>query len=288
MLRVMINQCVDWYYLVIPCSILLVAAGSGIGRRVAITTWLMALAGAWFYKPLSPVPWPYLTHPYVIVLSVNVAILIHVLLEAELPRPALQFVAIVLAMLASGVVARPKYCGVAESRRAIIALEQGRTPEMAPLGYIEPGSDPGVASYPWRDYRAVLLYLKDETSPRMRIANILRDCPALTGPAARLPVFPAESIAWLAVNPGDEPDFLEALEDADDRTLVVWAPAEEKLDSSLRLAAAVRHLAPAVRRHYEPMARFGEIEVWRRKGVANQARAEPGLAGLGRQLRSGD
>jgi hypothetical protein len=277
----MINQCAEWHYVVIPGSILLVAAGSRIGPGVSIATWLMALGGAWFYKPISPVPWPYLTHPYVVVLSLNVAILIHVLLEAGLARPSLCLGVILLAVLASGVVARPKYCGVGESRRAIAAMGQGRAPEVAPPGYIEPGSDPGVDSYPWRDYRAVLLYLKGETSPWTRIANVLRDCPALTGPAARLPVFPAESIAWLAVNPGDEPDFLAALENAGDQTLVVWAPSEEKLDPGLRLAAAVQHLAPTVRQYYEPMARFGEIEVWRRKATGHQARARTGPRGRG-------
>jgi hypothetical protein len=194
-----------------------------------------------------------------------VAILIHVLLEAEIARPSLRLSVILLAMLAAGVVARPRYCRVGESRRALAALERGLMPEEPPPGYIEPGSDLGVTSYPWRDYRAVLTYLRDETSPRTRIANVLRDCPALTGPAARLPVFPAESIAWLAVKPGDEADFLTALEDAGEDTVVVWVPSEAKLDPDLRLAAAVQHLAPAVRRHYEPMTKFGEIEVWRRK-----------------------
>jgi hypothetical protein len=288
MLRVMINQCVEWHYLVIPVSIMLIASGSGVGPGALIVTWLMALAGAWFYKPMSPVPWPYLTHPYVIVLALNVAILVQALLEAGLARPSLRLGAILLAILASGVVARPKYCGVGESRRAIAALAQGRLPEEAPPGYIEPGSDPGVASYPWRDYRAVLSYLRSGTSPRARIANILRDGPALTGPAARLPAFPAESIAWLAVRPGDEPDFLAALENAGEETLVVWAPAEEKLDPGLRLAAAVRHLAPAVRRHYEPLARFGEIEVWRRKGAGGPAHAEAGPAWRGGHSTSGD
>jgi hypothetical protein len=264
-IRVMINQCMEWHYLAIPASILLVASGPGVGPRATVTAGLMALAGAWFYKPISPVPWPYLTHPYVIVLSLNVAILVHVLLEAGLARPSLRLAVILLAILASGVVARPKCCGVGESRRAIAALRQGGLPGEAPLGYIEPGSDPGVATYPWRDYRAVLTYLRSETSQRARIANILRDCPALTGPAARLPVFPAESIAWLAVSPGEEPDFLAALEDAGEESLVVWAPEEEKLDPDLRLAAAVQNLAPAVRRHYEPLARFGAIEVWRRR-----------------------
>ena len=288
MLRVMMNQCVEWHYLMIPLSIVMVASGSGTGPRATVTTWLIALAGAWVYKPISPVPWPYLTHPYVIVLSMNVAILIHLLLEAPIARPSLRLCVILLAMLASGVVARPRYCGVGESRRAIAALGRGIMPEEPPMGYIEPGSDPGVASYPWRDYRALLTYLRDETSPRMRIANVLRDCPALTGPAARLPVFPAESIAWLAVRPGDGAEFFTSLEDAGEDSLVVWAPAEEELDPCLRLAAAVRQLAPAVRRHYEPMARFGEIEVWRRKGAGERAHAEAGPAGHGSHPASGD
>jgi hypothetical protein len=277
MLTVMINQCVEWRNIVIPVAILMIASGSGVGPRATIATWLLALAGAWLYKPISPVPWPYLTHPYVIVLSIDVAILIHVLLEAGIARPSLRLCVILLAMLAAGVVARPRYCAVGESRRAIDALRRGALPEESPPGYIEPGSDPGVASYPWRDYRALLTYLREETSPRTRIANVLRDCPALTGPAARLPVFPAQSIAWLAVKPADEVDFLAALEGAGEDTLVVWAPSEVDLDPGLRLAAAVQHLAPAIRHHYEPMTKFGQIEVWRKKTAKD--RAGPGGRG---------
>jgi hypothetical protein len=267
MFRVMMLQCTHWHYLLIPFSIILVASSSGVPPRASIAAWLIALAGAWFYKPISPVAWPYLTHPYVIVLSMNAAILIHVLLEAGIARPSLRLCAILLAMPAAGIVARPDRCAMGESRRALTALRRGGMPEEPPLGYIEPGSDLGVASYPWRDYRAVLIYLRCETSPGTRVANLLRDCPALTGPAARLPVLPAQSLAWLVVKPDDEGAFIASVEDAGEGTLVVWAPAEENRESGLRLAATVRHLAPVVRRYYEPMARFGEIEVWRRKGA---------------------
>jgi hypothetical protein len=287
MLTVMINQCVEWRYIAIPAAILMVVSGSGIGPRATIAAWMLALAGAWLYKPISPRPWPYLTHPYVIVLSMNVAILIHVLLEAGIARPSLRLCVILLAMLAAGVVVRPKYSSVGESRRAIVAMRWGILPEKSPSGYIEPGTDPGVVSYPWRDYRALLTYLREETSPRTRIANVLRDCPALAGPAARLPVFPAQSIAWLAVRPGDEGDFRAALEGAGEDTIVIWAPSEEELDPDLRLAegarhvtAAVQHLAPTIRRHYEPMTKFGQIEVWRKKAAMDpaRARAEPDRA----------
>lgn len=283
MLRVMINQCVEWRYVAIPASILMIASGSGVGPRATIATWMLALAGAWLYKPISPVPWPYLTHPYAIVLSINVAILIHLLLGAGIARPSLRLGVILLAMLAAGVVVRPRFCGVGESRRAIDAMGRGILPEGPPPGYIEPGTDPGVVSYPWRDYRSLLAYLREQTSPRTRIANVLRDCPALTGPAARLPVFPAQSIAWLAVRPGDEGDFRAALEGAGDDTIVVWAPSEADLDPDLRLSdaarkldAAVQHLAPTIRRHYEPMRRFGQIEVWRKKAAEGPDRAAAG------------
>ena len=238
------------------------------------------------YKPLSPVPWPYLTHPYVIVLSLNVAILIHILLEVGLPRPSLRLGVVLLAILASGIVARPRYCGVGESRRAIAALERGRTPEAAPMGYIEPGSDPGVASYPWRDYRAVLLTSGTRRRPgpdRQRAPRPPRpDRPGC--PAAGLP----RRVDRLA---GRRPGraALAALEDAGDETLVVWRGGGE---AGPRVAARRRRPAPraAVRRHYEPMLRFGTIEVWRRKGSGHrhQARAATEPPARGGQPFRGD
>jgi len=266
MFRVMMLQCMDLHLIIIPISIILVGVGLGPASKATIAPWLIALAGAWSYKPLSPVPWPYLAHPYHIVLSMNVAILVHLLCEADMARPSVRLCAILLAMLASGVVARPKSCSVGDARRALVALRRGSMPEEPPPGYIEAGADVGQASYPWRNYRDVLGYLKSQTLPRMRVANLLRICPALTGPAARLPALPAESLAWLVVAPDDEADFIAAVENAGEDTLVVWAPSEEHLDDRYRLASAVRHIAPVVRRHYEPVARFGKIEVWLRKG----------------------
>ena len=56
MLRTMINQCADWHYVLIPGSILLAAAGSGVGPGASITTSLMALAGAWSTSRSAPSP----------------------------------------------------------------------------------------------------------------------------------------------------------------------------------------------------------------------------------------
>ena len=69
-------------------------------------------------------------------------------------------------------------------------------------------------------------------------------------------------------------------------TIVVWAPSEEELDPDLRLAAAVQHLAPAIRRHYEPMTRFGQIEVWRKKAAKDPAALNPDASRPGRAASS--
>jgi hypothetical protein len=266
MLISIIIQCMDLNYVLIPLSILMVSRNSVPNSTASIESWLIALAGAWFYKPLSPVAWPYLTHPYQIVLAVNVGILVQVLLEAEMGRPSVRLGVVFLALLGAGVTLRPKYCSVGESRRALDDLRRGIIPEEPPMGYIAPGADPGQESYPWQDYRDVLSYLRRATSPGTRVANLLRVAPALTGPSARIPAIPAESLAWLVVKPDDEAAFVSALEGAGPDTVVVWAPSEEQRDDRLRLAAAIRHLAPVVHRYYEPEAHFERIEVWRRKG----------------------
>jgi hypothetical protein len=103
----------------------------------------------------------------------------------------------------------------------------------------------------------VLHYLGTRTSPATRIANLARV--AITAPADRRPVFPAESTSWLImIDAGDEDRFASSLAGATD-SVVVWAPeAPYERDEFPRLKAAVR-------RFYAPEARFGELEVWGRK-----------------------
>ena len=73
---------------------------------------------------------------------------------------------------------------------------------------------------------------------------------------------PAESgIIWLwRTDPDDEPAFVAALERSPD-SVVVWAPDEPIGPDN----PALPRLVPAVRRLYTPEARFGVIEIWRRR-----------------------
>jgi hypothetical protein len=146
-------------------------------------------------------------------------------------------------------------------------------PSQPPPGYPEITLDASAQPYRWKDYVATLEYLRRETRPDERVANLLRVVPALTGPSGRLPALPAESLAWLLVKPDDEPRFLKALEESRN-AVVIWSPREPDENRDHRLVDVVRRLAPAVRDHYHPVARFGAIEVWL-PGRATESRSGP-------------
>ena len=249
----LVRQLMDPRIVGVPLAIVLLAARSGAAAGVA-GVWLIALAGALLYLPVSPAPRSYLVHPLWYVWSVDVAVLTQACLELRGRVPALRWVA-VASVLGVGTTLQPRYCTASGSLRAMHALWRGGEPEHAPPGY----SHPFVPVYPWEDYRALLGYIRGATAPGTRVANLLKGV-AVTGPTARLPALPAESVTWLfMVDPGDEGRFARFLERASD-SVVVWAPGEDGADSPDRFA----ELARAVRLRYQPEARFGAIEVWRR------------------------
>jgi hypothetical protein len=166
----------------------------------------------------------------------------------------------VLTIVSLATTIRPEFCEVGPTARAFAALRRGGMPEEAPPGYWH-GTVPSSAYYPWRDYRALINYLRNETAPGTLVANVLKGDPAVTAPADRLSAFPAESISWLRlVRRDDEADFAASLESARN-SVVVWSPGEEGLDPTFTLEI----LTPTIRKLYEPEAKFGVIEVWRRR-----------------------
>jgi hypothetical protein len=107
--------------------------------------------------------------------------------------------------------------------------------------------------------------------------------PALNGPAGRPTPLPAESLAWLAVKPDALADFARALETAPADSVVVWTPRKGAVFDLYMHYGEVERLAPVIRRHYTPAARFGAIEVWARKaGVPPAATARTSVIPVGR------
>ena len=254
-------------WLVVPAGILLLAPRAGYRRAAWVA--LVLLAGASAYKPISPAYHTYLDIPMVVAWSVNLAVLAASILATP-EAPANIRLAGVLAMLGLGLTtARPEFCLVGPTLRAAATLRAGGLPEAAPPGYRK-GSVGASAFYPWADYRAALLYLREQTRASTRVANALRGDPAIVSEVDRRSAFPAESIAWLRmVNPGDEPAFAESLEKAGD-SVVVWSPGEVGPDPLFQIP----RVDEAIRRLYQPEARFGVIEVWRRRVDGAEARSK--------------
>lgn len=233
-------------------------------NRTALT-WCVALGGVSLYKPLSPVPHGYLDFPLVMVWTINLALLARLALAGRELTPTLRL-AFLLFLVALGTTVRPTFCMVSNTIRTIAALSRGNLPHDLPAGYRSDMVRSG-AYYRWEDYRGVLEYLRRETQPGTHVANVLKGDSALTGPSGRLPAFPAESITWLRmVNPKDEARFAEKLE-TDTDSVVVWVPGEVGPFGPQPLSL----IMPVIERHYAPEAKFGDIEVWRRKPGSHPA-----------------
>ncbi len=244
---------------VVPAAILLIGPGRREGVGSSALPWLLALAGVSLYKPASPVAHTYLDIPLMLAWSVNLAVLADRILASE-RTPASFRLAAVLALLGLGeTTLRPEFSIVGPNLRAWSVLRSGTMSEEPPPGYRK-GTVGTSAYYPWKDYRAALLYLKANTGPETKVANCLMGDPAVVSVVDRPSAFPAEAITWLRIGrKRDEAEFADRLEAATD-SVVVWVPGEVGLDPDFRIDL----LARAIRRLFRFEARFGKIEVWRR------------------------
>lgn len=238
-------------------AILLRIGPARSATRAVGRVWLVVLAGVLVYKPMSPFPHLYLDIPLRIVWAVLCGLLVELILESGTVAASFRLAAILL-VLGLGVILKPQFSNPGGSLQALRAWRSGETPTAEPNGYRPRAGLPAAAYYPWADYRATLDYLRAETKPSTKVANCLKEVPALTGPSGRLSAFPAESIAWLKmVRRDDEARFARALETAED-IVVVWIPDEVGLlrDFQTPLIDAV------IRERFRFDRRFGAIEIW--------------------------
>lgn len=242
---------------IVPLAMLILAPAVGYPARRLALTWFLVLLGVSLYRPLSPSTHLYLSIPLILSWSMSLAVLAYLALEARPSSPTFQALALVV-VLAWGTTFRPEFCAIRPSLRALREKHWGEMPSLPPAGYSNRQVSTG-AFYPWDAYRDVVAYLRRKTTPDTRVANALTGDLALNGPIDRLSAFPAEALTWLRwVKPGDAAKFAEALR-RHVNSVVVWDPSSDR-------AGTTELVDQVIRDEYEPEAKFGVIEVWRRKG----------------------
>jgi hypothetical protein len=257
----------------VPLVMLLVIGTTPRPVRRTSRTWLLAMLGVLFYRPISPLPHVYLKHPLMLIWSVNVAVLARLVLGLGV-APSVRLAMVLLAM-GLGATIKPRFTNPKGTLDALPVLRRGGESVTVPPGYVHNEGVPLSARYNWEDYRGVIEYLRHEVKPETRVANVLKGVPAINGPSGRLPVFPAESLAWLyMIRPEDMSRFAESLEQATD-AVVVWAPDEDRKFDDMK-QFDITTLEKVIHRRYEPIqgARFGLIQVWRLKPEPATARDE--------------
>ena len=259
-----LDQLRDWRTdMPLAATFLLATSRTGGLGRVA-RTWSLAWLGVLVYRPLHPVQHSYLIHPIFLVGSITWALAVSWFVSVWwLARPVR---VVAVALLAYELVPMPPWmCSLGASVQAVRTLARGEMPATSPLGCLQPF---GYSSR-WNDYRVVLEYLRQVTSPQTFVANVLNRYPyeSLNGPAGRLSPFRAESgICWLRwVKIDLDSEFARDLLNATD-SVVVWEPRQDNVDPAMRL----KRVVAVIRQHFEPEARFGKVEVWRRKPVGSE------------------
>jgi hypothetical protein len=256
---ILTDELLRWETTAVLAAIAVLAVVADPALRRTARTWALALSFVLLYKPLSPVAHGYLDHPWSLIWSISIALVVESILRARRLVPSVQVLAVAVVLLES-VPGLPTYCSIIRSARAIPPLLRGTEPNEAPLGcerYIRHARI-WTSRYDWGEYRAVLDHLRKTTDPQTRVSNFLRQhpFPAVNGPVGRLTAFPcAEGIQWLRwIAPDLEDRFALALAQPQN-AVVVWSPDE----------IGFERLEQTIRRFYQPEARFGTLEVWRRK-----------------------
>jgi hypothetical protein len=264
-LKRFLHQLRDWR-IDVPLAATLLLATCSAGRLSHLArTWSLAWLGVLVYRPLHPVDHAYLMHPIVLVSAITWALSVAWIISLHWLLRPVRIVAV--ALLAYELVpVHPWMSDLGSSARAVRFLVRGEMPDVPPLGCLQTFALGGPAR--WESYRGVLGYLRQATSPHTFVANVLNRFPweSLNGPAGRLSPFGKDGgIVWLSwVRIDLDTEFAQELLNSAD-AVVVWEPRQDEVDPAMRLERVIA----VIREHFEPEARFGKVEVWRRRPVSS-------------------
>ena len=237
-------------------------------RRRAARTWLVALLGVLMYRPLHPMPHDYLRQPLCVAAAPALGVIVAAVLGARFHGvPKLLAVAVLIHQAMPGM---PWYWDPTASVQSIGPLIRGLEPSVPPpgcRGWV-PSAAPNAHYYGWPEYLALVAHLRRTTAPTAEVANLLKRVPhpSLNAPTGRPSPFRVEGgLLWMWFIRRDVDAELAAdLERAGPDSVVVWAPDEADLGPRLNVPRTFQ----TVRRLYRFDARFGRMEVWRRRESA--------------------
>ena len=179
---------VPWLMLILGLS----SQNLRLMRRLMLT-WVVAVGGILFYRPVHPLNHDYLDHPLRLVGAVCLAVLVHMVLKARPLVPSMKKLGVALALLGLAVPSWPFYANPRACYHLMRSAARGRAWADRPLGYgLRYHTSFFTTLYPWNDYSALLAYLRKATRPDSRIANLTTSGLAVHGAVGRLSVFMTE------------------------------------------------------------------------------------------------
>lgn len=229
-------------------------------NRRPLAAALLALAGAYIYGAISPRHFAYHYHPIALCWAVLFGVAVEKLIHYAKCKPFFILCFVLLVFSTQFQLTMRTFLAARKIPDAIGALRRGDFPVETPI-VADDGFSSEKAFPEWKDYRELLMYLR-ETERDVEIANFTSKWLSINAPVARVTPYPCDSsLSWLIlVNPDDEPRFAESLLKYKN-TLVVWDPrvAEKRFQKEFP------HLTETTKKYFEPIASFGDLEVWRRK-----------------------
>ena len=271
--------------------LLLSSASRDRNLKLMARTWLLALTGALIYRPIHPLDHGYLRTPLALVGAVAWAVPIAWIIRAATAEwrmrsmllPAV--LGILLIVYEAIPMQIPGNCSVRVTIDSIRAAATGGWPALPPGAWI--WYSPRRSYYNWDAYCRLLKYIREKTGPKTIVANVLKNppFPSANGATGRRSPFRVESgVPWMSVVAEDlDETFAGELERLGCDSIVVWSPAETDKHPLLPL----ERLTSVIVDRYEPEARFGIFEVWRRKCAAPEDAGRPAGPTTGGDVRGG-
>lgn len=249
-----------WYFTF--CILMILRPGSVRWRYFGLMLSGIGLSGL-IYRAVHPVDHGYLKLPLQFLECLGLMVIPAWLADQAKTINGWTWLSLCGLFVYIGYIHPPYYVEISYTPKAYRYLMTGSSPAYSPPG--------ARAAYPrerqtyhydWSDWVQATTWLRLETKPDTKLMNLLtyQPFPPFCGTIDRLPLGPTESIIlmnWFTKR-DFEKDWISALENAEPGSIVAWDHGRTNQVNAGRLNKVIA----TVEKHYQPRAKFGEIEFW--------------------------